>query len=957
MNEKSEINNPYRPCDLESGEWFYHEDVIKEIKERLASDQANRVIVVLGNPGSGKTSTLRKIARSPEIIGKNYIPIYLDAREYQKIDFENLLFSMYKDVVAVLNKSGYVIPGPGRSSKQQTQEADDLLESFLLTIDSVLPQNETLLIILDEFDNLLRIIDEKTISRIIENLQQIDRDWADCALILAGNKKLQKMTRSRLFNQSIDRISPITIEEVLAEASIRDLVIQPVKGRQDYTEEALQKIVWLSGKNLYFQQLICYYVFELLGELKQITCQAVHVEQAVEQLLKEERPEFVFAWENYITLEGRLFVSALADESVTEKRGNYYFVKENTLLDDILGGDIHKEVKILQDFGYIGELTRRRFSEFPFKTPLMGWWIRDRHPFIKTIIENIDEIAEKTELSKLINGIKEAPADQLISYNTSEILKIAGKWAVLKNRLMDKHPVEQCQVADFFKSFAEYLDFNLKEDNTDRAYMTIDIKNLGIGLIEDVFCFVQDRLELTKESTSRIEKTASGIAMESKKKLTLFFYFQKSDAVSQILKKTYLNLIPISTHDVKKIILAKKPREAFKKIILERISLGKVSPYQIVGPETTVFYGRDEIIDQITSSSNTSYAVVGARKIGKSSLLLKLKQNPPPNITYIYKTTESEFDDRGGSSNSFFKAVISALQETTRQKVSAGKIPFVNYLSRFPEIVRQYSMKGQRFLFLFDEVDNLIEFDLKHQNKIMKTLRSMSQTNICQFIFSGFKELYNQKRDIDNPLYNFFQEIRLKPLNEREALRLVSEPMESIGISYDKEEDQKLILEYTACHPNLVQFFCMHLIKEVEDHKEVEHKRTIFRQDIENVFGDEYEKYIIDEVYMFFTDLSSLERLILIILSEQDLLFGQKSYTEPEIREWLLECGVSTLLEDIHKILKYFILRFIMVDVEKNEYAFALPIFPVILKDRVDTRYKDALTKEIKENAKKSLQI
>ena len=56
-----EIKNPYRPFDNESGEWFYHEDVIRQIKEIFETNPGNQVIALYGKPGSGKSSILKRI--------------------------------------------------------------------------------------------------------------------------------------------------------------------------------------------------------------------------------------------------------------------------------------------------------------------------------------------------------------------------------------------------------------------------------------------------------------------------------------------------------------------------------------------------------------------------------------------------------------------------------------------------------------------------------------------------------------------------------------------------------------------------------------------------------------------------------------------------------------------------------------------------------------------------------
>jgi hypothetical protein len=138
------------------------------------------------------------------------------------------------------------------------------------------------------------------------------------------------------------------------------------------------------------------------------------VEQAVRRILNENRPEFSHAWKEKLSVEARLITSALADKSITEKTGDYYFFKPNKLLDTIFENHLFDEIKKLQNFGYISKMQQRHFSQCPLKIPLYGKWIRREHPFVKTVIENIDDIAEKTDLAVLAGEIEKTPPGQLI---------------------------------------------------------------------------------------------------------------------------------------------------------------------------------------------------------------------------------------------------------------------------------------------------------------------------------------------------------------------------------------------------------------------------------------------------------------------------------------------------------------------------------------------------------------
>lgn len=178
---------------------------------------------------------------------------------------------------------------------------------------------------------------------------------------------------------------------------------------------------------------------------------------------------------------------------------------------------------------------------------------------------------------------------------------------------------------------------------------------------------------------------------------------------------------------------------------------------------------------------------------------------------------------------------------------------------------------------------------------------------------------------------------------------LITRPMDSIGVQYQNIEDREIILEYTACHPNLLQFFCEELIDKIEEHGKVEERRTIYRKDIEKLLSSKYENYIMDEIYMFFSDLPDINRLILVLLVEEYMEQpGQITFSLAKIRDKLIQQGLEVSINKVHRNLRNLVMRFILVDKGNENYCFALPVFPGILKKRIDNDFKNSLIDELK---------
>ena len=957
------FDNPYHANDFELGNWFYREDVLETLKTRFETQPANKFVILRGSPGSGKTSILKYIKGAPHQLkkenrksqhqGKNYIPIYLDSRDCIGLDADKLLSFLYEAIIEKLKESVYVISA--FDDPKEPINKGLTVETVLSGIDAYLEPDDVLVLLVDEFDTFLENMDIKVLSGYITRFErvEVEKDWNNYALILAGDKNPVNITTDKTINQFLQAAFHIEIDGFLEEETLKKRIIEPVSQQILFDNDAIREITWYSGGHLYYQQLICYYIVNLLNEEERNLCTKEDVEKAIQRILSDternKRPDFAFTWQNKMSVETRVLASALMDESISEKRKNAYFLKENSLLDNIFAGKIDKEIYKSPGCIYFNRMQGKGFPGFPLKIPLLGLWIQKEHPFIKTIIESIELIADKIDIDAINAEIERAPTNKLPTFGREVILELSQSWRSLEESITVTPPtLVRTYIERFRRGLSTLLSLDIKEPASKGSYFIMDIRNLNIGILDEAFCFIQDRPEITEKDIASIENIATSVAQDTKTQLSLYFYFRKSIMVEELEKKTYLNLIAIDTNDLKRIIFSNRPRETTRKIILSNLSLQKVSPYQTAGPATTTFYGRAKIIDHITRAANASYSIIGARKIGKSSLLLRICDSPPPNTYYIFINLDQVF--RGVSDyKPFLRNLQQKIEEIFDLKVNLVRFTTGRSLSRLNDVMGKLSREGKKIIFVFDEVDILVQFDRKHEYRLLHTFRTMSQNTCCQFIFAGFKELYHRKREIENPLYNFCKEIILTPLDRKAALDLITRPMDSIGVQYQNPEDRELILEYTACHPNLLQFFCEELIDKIEEHSKVEDRRTIFKKDIEKLLNSKYENYIMDEIYMFFSDLPDINRLILILLVEEYMeQSGQASFSLAKIRDKLIQQGLEVSINNVHRNLRNLVMRFILLDKGNENYGFALPVFPGILKKRIDNDFKNSLIEGLK---------
>lgn len=940
----SPIENPYFPFELETGKWFFHEDVVADIN-RIFKDNRNRVITIKGIVGTGKTSTLISLANNRDLIEGDNIIIYLDARNYDNLSIYKLLSEIYNDIARAIKRFGYNLKEPELPRSQDITPA--YIKSLIQPFKILQKDGVTLILVLDEFEGLLESDGGRIIEITFDIFQAMLNEYNNFKLILAGDKEIRQLSKIKNASGILEKASHVEIDEELTEEKIIKLITEPenIKTMNIYKEDAIKRIIWLSGKNLYFLQLICFYIINYLNQEKKDVCDLDKLTEAVEMLLNDPtREDLNYAWKYKLTQVDKLIFSALADESVTRKEGQYYYLKRNSMLDDILGDQLHDHINQLTADGKLHRIDERRFSEFPFKIPLFGMWIRKNHPFKKTIRENLKGIAEisLSSLGKIIEKNSDLIAKD--DEKNKTLLEFSRQWHLLEENVK-KDLVENDLLQEFVQSFARLIlgiDAN-KVKQWKGGYFSINIEDLKIGQFEEAVLFIQRKIDIERTETRHIQNIILSQDKENLKTTFIFLYFHKNANIEELLEKEFLNLIAIHEENLKPILLSPYPATALKEeIIIKQIKPSLLNPYQVEGAVTTTFYGRLDTRRRILSLKNRNFAIVGVRKIGKSSLLMNVIKNLPADTCYIHMDL----------TNCINYEVFLERLEFEISKEFHQPVNFANSLAKFhrdiKDLVNHFKDECKKLIFIFDEVDSLIHYDKKNAYQLVETFRALSSEGYSRFIIAGFTELFHYKRSIDSPLYNFGDEIKLGPLDDEAALNLITEPMENIGISYHNETDRNLILKYTSQHPSLLQFYCRQLVKRVEKHPKESEKRTIFRKDIEDVFTEEYKHYIIHDIYMFRSkELRPINEFIILLLAEN--YPEENSFTIDNVLEKLKECDIKMEDSELLSLLQELEIRYILKEPKVGRYEFALSQFPGMLKEIMDINsHKKRLIEEIK---------
>lgn len=932
------IPNPYT-YNLRSGRSYFNKTVTEAMKREFEDSPPRKIIFIQGSEGSGKSSTLEHIRNEPEILGEQYIPIYIHAAKVVPAKNEDIMFNLYRQIKKTIDRIGIQVFSDAEQAISTRVNIEDLHRLLTALENKVKPRDSTILMIFDDFDEYFTSPEfEAQIKQIMCFFRRFADRSRHLRIILSGRIDLEELIKDRTLDTCLGNIMTIKMK-IFDEKDFTESVTRPVEDFVTYAPTALEAIRGSTGGNLYCQQLLCYYIILHLNTERKTLCSARDVAEAEDVCIQDEREDFKYFW-GKLSMDDRLVCSAIMDESVVKQRGDYYFIEQASLLSKVFEPEtLNKILQRLVSYDFLTPVDGRRFDDFPFKIPLYGQWIRKSHPFVKTVVEHFDTIAQQRDFQTLGSIAADIP-EELFPGDRQQTVRFIREWFRLKIKLKDVGRMNWDEGAVSLKTFCKVLGLPIKtNDHPSMDYLTVDFTKLNIGSIEESIFILQDRQEPEKSDIQHLRDTI--LIHVNSTRPCLFFSLKMTEKIDELLQKRFLNIIPILSSDLKDILFSSRPLQTLKDILLQRISSSQISPYQTDGPAITTFYGRQRELKKILGTVNRSFSIVGARKIGKSSLLARIK-NELEDMGAL-----SIFMDLESPSNPDHKSFLQRM-ELEMGRLFKMNLDFENDIDNFRRSVKQLPTRGKKIIMILDEIDALLAYDKQLDYPLIKVFRSLFQEGYCQFVLSGFEVLQNVKRDIESPFYNFCEEIRLGPLNPKHARDLIGEPMANIGIGYQNDRDKALIMEYTARHPNLIQFFCKNLIEKLEENAEDTSCRLISRTDIEDLYNFEYDNYILDDFYMFYMDLDDLEKLIVLLLLEVHP--NEPVFSIIQVNRKLRDCGVDLTEGRIHKSILKLVLRFMLEDKGKGNYAFALPHFPEILGNRVaGEELKLGLIKRIKE--------
>ena len=387
------------------------------------------------------------------------------------------------------------------------------------------------------------------------------------------------------------------------------------------------------------------------------------------------------------------------------------------------------------------------------------------------------------------------------------------------------------------------------------------------------------------------------------------------------------NLVLIGAEEQKNVLHSRRPTGELLDIISAQVPISYLSPYETRAPVTgSRFFGREHEVSRILANPDTNHAILGIRRIGKTSLLreterILLEQEAAARVVYLECSDLLSTDD-------YIREVVRKLnpRELPRLELQKYVFFFPNFLERMS---KQFKSK---IIFLLDEVDNLVIMQ-RGDWELFRMLRASSNKGACQYIIAGFREAMREQYMLDSPFYNFTQEIRLSEFTRQQARNLVVTPMENLRVRF-KNEDEVIsrIYEETAGHPNLIQYYCLILLRQLDQTGE----REISPKSLIDVYADEgFTSHLLTS---FMQNTENREKALIYALMISTKEAGSKGFGQEEIDNVLRKGGISLPQKDIDEACNVLTLAGV-IHRKGKEFYFTSPVFTKVLKQTYDLDY------------------
>jgi len=340
-----------------------------------------------------------------------------------------------------------------------------------------------------------------------------------------------------------------------------------------------------------------------------------------------------------------------------------------------------------------------------------------------------------------------------------------------------------------------------------------------------------------------------------------------------------------------------------------------VNPYVTGVPLRTnseVFFGREDVFEFIernmvsTTLQQQVLLLIGERRTGKTSILKQL----PARLSdqeYIHVFLDCQGVGVDGGTASFFSDLTDFIVDSLEDVGVSVDWPSGDTMERgaFRIFTRQFlpcvweKIGDRRLLIAIDEYE-ILETRVHSGTwgqEIFDHLRSLMQhQNRLAFVFAGTHELEAMSSDYWHIFFNMAKYHRVGFLDEKAAVRLITEPVRAYSVVYDDLALDEMLCS-TGGHPYFLQLLCDHLVElcnqERRSYVTVQHVRDALEHVLTG--GKAHLAFI-------WGDSTPVERAVLASLA-QALTLGERTMMDT-IATYLGKAGIAYDRQELYEAMQ-----------------------------------------------------
>lgn len=289
--------------------------------------------------------------------------------------------------------------------------------------------------------------------------------------------------------------------------------------------------------------------------------------------------------------------------------------------------------------------------------------------------------------------------------------------------------------------------------------------------------------------------------------------------------------VHLTSRELERLLASDVPSSVLFGCIKRQIPLQRLCPFNTTHEaRADMFYGRQFQVDKLTTDLETNFIISGARRIGKTSLLHKsysiLRYHPEyRDRTYLFNCIN------WGTHRDCFYRLAHEIEPKSELRITEGPRN-IDYL------FARKSRRGTRPLLIFcDEVDRIIETDIKSNWSFFNVLAKAVEQNHIRLVLAGYRStklLLHEHLGHHTPFHGSLRPVTLDPLSQAETHDLITKPFRQLDIHlYDPDAMQSHIWNQTAGHPFLIQFYGERLF-DIASQRQPQH---LVMEDLQSIDG------------------------------------------------------------------------------------------------------------------------